>query len=44
VKVGAFSWSGIGSYYFPYFAWLSWFLIFTWYMIGAIKRERGKLG
>jgi hypothetical protein len=40
VKVGAFSWSGIGSYYFPYFAWLSWFGLYSFYLIRAINRER----
>jgi hypothetical protein len=40
LKTGAFAWNGIGSYYFPYFAWLSWFGIFTFYMIRSIERER----
>ncbi len=43
LKVGAFSWSGIGSYYFPYFAWLSWFGLFSFYIIRAINRERATL-
>lgn len=39
VKTGAFAWSGIGSYYFPYFAWLSWFGLFSFYLIRNIRRE-----
>jgi hypothetical protein len=43
VKVGAFAWNGIGSYYFPYFAWLSWFGLFSFYLIRNINREREAL-
>lgn len=43
VKQGAFAWSGVGSYYFPYFAWLSWFGLFSWCIIKAINRERAAL-
>ena len=40
IKDGAFAWNGIGSYYFPYFAWLSWFTIFSFYLIRCIGRDR----
>jgi hypothetical protein len=43
VKNGAFAWSGIGSYYFPYFAWLSWFGLFSFYLIRSINQERADL-
>jgi hypothetical protein len=43
VKQGAFAWSGIGSYYFPYFAWLSWFGLFSFYLIRGINRERAAI-
>ncbi len=43
VKQGAFAWSGIGSYYFPYFAWLSWFGLFSFYLICSISRERAAI-
>jgi hypothetical protein len=40
MKGGAFAWSGVASYYFPYFAWLSWFIIFSVLMLKAINRDR----
>jgi hypothetical protein len=40
VKTGAFAWSGIASYYFPYFAWLSWFGLFSFYLIRNLNQER----
>ena len=44
LKTGAFAWNGVASYYFPYFAWLSWFCIFSWFIIKSIRRERAALG
>jgi hypothetical protein len=43
LKTGAFAWSGVASYYFPYFAWLSWFTIFSVCIIKSIDRERKAL-
>lgn len=40
LKVGPFAWNGALSYYFPYFAWLSWFALFSFYLIRGINRER----
>ena len=40
MKFGAFAWDGVASYYFPYFAWLSWFTIFSVCIIKAINRDR----
>ena len=41
MKSGAFAWNGVMSYYFPYFAWLSWFALFSYYLLRDIARERG---
>jgi len=41
LKTGAFAWNGVGSYYFPYFAWLSWFTLFSWRIVKSIRREGG---
>lgn len=39
LKDGAFAWDGFLSYYFPYFTWLSWFTIFSAYLLADIGRE-----
>lgn len=43
LKTGAFAWNGVASYYFPYFAWLSWFALFSWFIIKSIRREQAAL-
>lgn len=40
MKSGAFAWNGVMSYYFPYFAWLSWFGLFSYFVLKDIARER----
>lgn len=42
MKSGAFAWNGVMSYYFPYFAWLSWFALFSYYLLCDIAGERGR--
>ena len=39
LKEGAFAWNGFLSYYFPYFAWLSWFTLFSVCILRDINRD-----
>ncbi|OAO00760.1 hypothetical protein A8B75_17810 [Sphingomonadales bacterium EhC05] len=43
MKEGAFAWSGVASYYFPYFVWLSWFGIFSVLVVKVVNRDRAAL-
>jgi len=39
LKEGTFAWNGFLSYYFPYFAWLSWFTLFSVCILRDINRD-----
>ncbi len=39
MKGGPFAWSGVLSFYFPYFCWLCWFSTASVYMIREIRRR-----
>lgn len=39
LKEGAFAWNGLLSYYIPYFAWLSWFTLFSVCILRDINRD-----
>jgi hypothetical protein len=39
LKTGPFAWSGVMSYYFPYFCWLCWFATASIYMIKEVRRR-----
>ena len=41
MKSGPFAWNGVLSYYLPYFAWLSWFALFSYFLLRDISRESG---
>lgn len=37
LKTGPFAWNGMLSYYIPYFAWLFWFAVASFYMIREVR-------
>lgn len=39
LKTGPFAWDGVMSYYFPYFCWLCWETIASYYMIKDVRRR-----
>lgn len=39
----AFAWDGAGSYYFPYFCWLGWYAVASFYMISEVRRRMANL-
>ncbi len=39
MKFGPFAWNGVLSYYFPYFAWLVWFTLFSCFLLRSISLE-----
>lgn len=39
LQTGPFAWSGVMSYYFPYFCWLCWFSVASLYMLRDVKRR-----
>lgn len=39
MKIGPFAWNGVLSYYFPYFCWLCWFSVTSFYMIKEVNRR-----
>ena len=39
LKTGPFAWSGVLSYYIPYFCWLCWFSTASFYMIREVRRR-----
>jgi hypothetical protein len=39
LKTGPFAWDGILSYYFPYFCWLCWYTIASFYMTQEVRRR-----
>jgi hypothetical protein len=42
LKTGPFAWSGMLSYYFPYFCWLCWFTTASTFMIKEVRRRSGE--
>jgi hypothetical protein len=38
-KTGPFAWNGVLSYYFPYFCWLCWFSLASFYMIKEVRSQ-----
>ena len=43
LKTGPFAWNGFFSFYFPYFAWLLWVVMISYFMIAHLKKQRKKL-
>jgi hypothetical protein len=39
LKTGPFAWDGILSYYFPYFCWLCWYTIASFYITQEVRRR-----
>lgn len=39
LQTGPFAWNGLMSYYFPYFCWLCWFSVASYYMIQDVRRR-----
>ncbi len=39
LKTGPFAWDGVMSYYFPYFCWLCWETIASYFMIKDVRRR-----
>ncbi|MFP3566428.1 hypothetical protein [Paraburkholderia sp. SIMBA_030] len=39
LQTGPFAWSGVLSYYFPYFCWLCWYITASIYMIKEVRRR-----
>jgi hypothetical protein len=39
LQTGPFAWNGVMSYYFPYFAWLCWESVASYYIIKDVRRR-----